>query len=67
MQRMLRLHDTYTSCVPQCVTFPVTFQTSSDSYSKVWTWDALTSLPDDVEMFTGRRKAWVDIIYVLSR
>ena len=35
--------------------------------SQVWTWDAVISCSDDVEVFTSRRMAWIDIVYVLSR
>ena len=34
---------------------------------QAWTWDAITSISDEVEVFMGRSIAMIDIIYILSR
>ena len=36
---------------------------------QAWTWDFITSISDEVNMFRGRRIVhhWVDIVYILSR
>ncbi|CAL1706715.1 unnamed protein product [Somion occarium] len=37
------------------------------AFLTLWTWELLISFADDVEMFTGRRFALYDTVYVLAR
>ena len=66
MLRTPKLHDTSTSHVIRYASFLTNFLIIWHS-PEVWTWDALISFSDDVDMFTNRRTTWVDIVYATSR
>ena len=38
----------------------------TDCY-QAWTWDVITSISDEINIFKGRRLALVDVVYVFSR
>ena len=35
--------------------------------TKLWSWDSIISIPVELKIFSGRRLASVDIVYILSR
>ena len=35
--------------------------------TKLWSWDGVISIPVELKIFSGRRLAAVDIVYILSR
>ena len=35
--------------------------------TKLWSWDSMISIPAELKIFSGRRLAAVDIVYILSR